>query len=71
MTSHPFGSQDIELRVVILEEVDEASVEIFELPKPVEIGTEFERQGKVWRITANRPRSRVLLAQLLNRTCLV
>ncbi len=70
MPSHPLASQDIEMRVVILDGIETSSVEVFELPKPVEVGTEFERQGKIWRITANRPRTRVWLAQLC-RTCKV
>jgi len=69
MASHPPASHDIELRVVILDGIETSSVEVFELPRPVEVGTKFERQGKIWRITANRPHTRVLLAQLLDRTC--
>ena len=63
------GSRDVEMRVVILEDTEKASVEVFELPKPVAIGTEFECRGRVWQITANRPRTRVFLAQALNQTC--
>lgn len=69
MASEQLGPREVELRVVILEKAESASVEVFELPKPVAIGTEFESQGKVWRITANRPRTRVFLAQVLNQTC--
>jgi len=69
MASHPPASHDIELRVVILDEIKKASIEICELPMPVEVGTKFERHGKVWRIRANRPNTRVLLARLLDRAC--
>lgn len=63
-------SHSLEPRVVICDRGEEASVEVLELPRPVEIGTEFKRQGKTWRIIADRPRTRVLLAQLLSGACL-
>lgn len=71
MATEQLGSREIEPRVVILEGVENASVEVFDLPKPVAIGTEFECQGKVWRITANRPRTRVFLAQVLKQIAVV
>jgi hypothetical protein len=48
---------------VILEAEPEIVIEVVELPDPVDIGTEFCHQGGRWRVTARRPRTRVLLAK--------
>lgn len=67
MAVQQLESHAIEPRVVILEEFENPSIEVFKLPTSVEVGTQFECRGKVWRITAYRPGTRVLLARLINQ----
>ena len=52
-----------EARVVILEAEPKVEIEVVELPDVADVGTEFCHQGDRWRVTARRPRTRVLLAR--------
>ncbi len=52
----------LEPRVVILDQGSLAEIDVVELPVAAVVGTEFCYQGFRWRVSANRPRTRVLLA---------
>ena len=49
-------------RVVILDAGDWARVAVLELPEALEIGGSFCHSGTWWRVTGQRPGSRVFIA---------
>jgi hypothetical protein len=62
-TSGGEGGFDVQRpRVVILDQGDSARVEIIELPESVTIGGSFCHLGICWRVTGQRPGSRVFIA---------
>ena len=50
-------------RVVILDAGEWARVAVLELPEALEIGESFCHSGTWWRVTGQRPGSRVFIAQ--------
>jgi len=50
-------------RVVILDEGQSARVEVLELPEEIRIGASFCHSGTSWRVTGERPHSRVFIAE--------
>jgi len=50
-------------RVVILDAGTEASVAVLELPEALDIGSRFCHSGTWWRVTGQRPGSRVFIAE--------
>ena len=53
-------------RVVILDEGTSARVEVLELPEEVHIGASFCHSGTSWKVTGERPHSRVVIAEREN-----
>ncbi len=50
-------------RVVILDEGDSARVAVVDLPESVRIGGSFCHSGTCWRVTGERPHSKVFIAE--------
>ena len=65
MAPYSQDSSEREPRVVVFEEAEETTVAVFHLPVRIDVGAAFERDGKRWTITGDRPRSRVLFARHL------
>lgn len=62
-TRDPGGGGRGRPRVVILDAGDWARVAVLELPDSLEIGDRFCHSDTWWRVTGQRPRSRVFIAQ--------
>jgi len=58
----PAGGGRRRPRVVILDAGYEASVAVLELPELLDIGGRFCHSGTWWRVTGQRPGSRVFIA---------
>ncbi len=62
MSPKPLGQRN-RPRVVILDEGDSARVAVLDLPDSVHIGERFCHSGTKWRVTGERPHSKVFIAQ--------
>jgi hypothetical protein len=61
-TSGPGSGGRERPRVVILDAGDSARVAVLELPESIDVGGRFRHFGTWWRVTGQRPGSRVFIA---------